>query len=147
MISIKNILVPVDLGDPSRRAVKTAAELAKKFDANVTLVHVFDVPMSYGGMDLPPRDLLAPMWQADREELDALLAEVRATVPSATLLVSQGVPWREVLATIERLSPDLVVMGTRGRRGLGRALLGSVTEKIVRLSPAPVLTMRARDDV
>jgi nucleotide-binding universal stress UspA family protein len=146
MIAIKDILVPMDLGAPSRRALETAVELARKFDANVTVVHVFDAPLAYSGMDLPPRDLLAPIWDEDRAALEALLTEVRATLPDAKLLFAQGTPWREVLRTIEQVHPDLVVMGTRGHRGLERALLGSVTEKIVRLSPAPVLTMRAEDD-
>lgn len=146
MISFAKILVPTDLGEPSRHALTTAVELAKKFDAQIVLVHVFDVPMSYAGMDLSPRDLLAPLWQGAKEQLDVALADVRKSIPNATLTVSQGTPWREILAAIEREHADLVVVGTHGRRGIGRALLGSVAEKLVRLSPVPVLTVRTRDE-
>ena len=51
-------------------------------------------------------------------------------------------PWEEILATIEAVGADLVIMGTHGRRGVPRLLLGSVAEKIVRTSPVPVLTVR-----
>lgn len=142
MITLKHILVPTDLGEPAKRALGFAIDLAAKFDGRITLVHVFDVPLSYAGMDLSPMDLLAPVWAAAREQLDALLTEVKRSNPDARLIVARGVPWREILATIEKEQPDLVVMGTHGRSGIGRALLGSVAEKIVRLSPAPVLTLR-----
>ena len=61
-----------------------------------------------------------------------------------TALLECGAPWREILRVVEETKPDLVVMGTHGRRGLGHALIGSVAEKLVRMSPAPVLTVRPR---
>jgi len=56
-----------------------------------------------------------------------------------------GVPWEEILDTAKKLDVGLIVMGTHGRRGLPRAILGSVAEKVVRLSPVPVLTVRGAD--
>ena len=94
-------------------------------------------------MGLAPVDLLAPMWTAGFQQLEDTLAKVKVTAPRATEETARGVPWREILASIERHRPDLVVMGTHGRRGLPRMVLGSVAEKIVRMSPIPVLTVSA----
>ncbi len=141
MIAFKNILVPVDFGEPSRRALEVAISLAKQNGAALTVLHVFDVPPSYASMDLSPVDLLTPMWSAAQAELDATLAKVKDSLPQATHCLTRGTPWREILATIERTHPDLVVVGTHGRTGLERVLLGSVAERIVRLSPVPVLTV------
>ena len=141
-----NILVPFDFGEPSERALEVAIDLAKQNGAHVTLLHVFDVPPSYAGMGMSPVDLLTPMWAAGKKQLEDTLERVKATCSSVTEQTARGVPWREILSAIEQLRPDLVVMGTHGRSGIPRAVLGSVAEKIVRLSPVPVLTVRARDD-
>jgi nucleotide-binding universal stress UspA family protein len=143
MIAFKNILVPVDFSESSDRAVNVALELAKQYNSALTVVHVFDVPSAYAGMDLSPMDLLAPMLEAARKQLDATLAEVRSKIPSATVVMARGAPWREILNAVDEKHPDLVVMGTHGRRGIERAVLGSVTEKVVRLCPVPVLTVRS----
>jgi len=145
MKTFSNILVPVDFGETSERALELALALAKEDSGTFIILHVFDVPASYPGMGISPVDLLAPMWTAGRKQLEDTLELVKAKIPNATEEMSRGVPWREILAAIERHRPDLVVMGTRGRRGLPRMVLGSVAEKIVRLSPVPVLTVRARD--
>jgi len=141
-----SILVPTDFGEPSERALEVAIDLAKRDNAELTVLHVFDVPPSYAAMDIAPMDLLTPMWSAARQQTACVIAKVRESLPSATELTAMGVPWREILATIEQKHPDLVVVGTHGRRGLPRALLGSVAEKIVRLSPCPVLTVRAKGE-
>ena len=141
MNAFKNILVPVDFGEPSRHALEVAIDLAKQNGAALTVLHVFDVPLSYAGMDLSPMDLLAPMWAAAQAELDSTLAKVKPALPNATQCMARGVPWREILTMIERTHPNLVVVGKHGRTGLERVFLGSVAEKIVRLSPVPVLTV------
>lgn len=146
METFSNILVPIDFGAPSERALEIALDLAKNDGGKVIILHVFDVPASYAGMGISPIDLLAPMWAAGRKQLEDTLEKVKTKVPDATEEIARGVPWREILAAIERHRPDLVVMGTRGRQGVPRMVLGSVAEKIVRLSPVPVLTVRARDE-
>lgn len=147
MITFKSILVPVDFNEPSRHALEVAVELAKQYGAAVTLLHVFDVPPAYSGMGIPPMDLLAPMVEVARKQLDETLAEARKLIPNVTAIMGHGVPWREIIDAIEQKHVDLVVMGTHGRRGVGRALLGSVTEKVVRVSAVPVLTVRAEQVV
>jgi nucleotide-binding universal stress UspA family protein len=142
MIPFKKILVPVDFGPASNEALKAAVELAKHDGAELVLVHVWEIPTySYAAMDYAAADLLGPVRDAAQAQLTETLARVRKDVPGATGTLEHGLPWHEVLAAIERTQPDLVVMGTHCRKGVRRMLLGSVAEKIVRASPAPVLTM------
>jgi nucleotide-binding universal stress UspA family protein len=148
MIPFKKILVPVDFGPASNEALKTAIELAKHDGAELVLVHVWEIPMySYPAMTYVAADLLGPVRDAARAQLAETLESVRKEVPGATGTLQHGLPWQEVLATIERTQPDLVVMGTHGRKGVRRMFLGSVAEKIVRASPAPVLTMHGPPEV
>jgi nucleotide-binding universal stress UspA family protein len=147
MVTFKNILVPVDFGEPSDNAVRIAVDLAKQFRASLTLVHTWEIPAYvYAGVEVAAVDLYHPMRDVAQRQLDDALAKVKKDVPDAKAVLACGTPWREILAAIERVRPDLVVMGTHGRRGITRALLGSVTEKIVRTSPAPVLTVGAERD-
>jgi len=144
MSTFKHILVPLDFGEPSRRALELAIELTQQFGAALTLVHVYEIPaMAYGGLAPTAIDLVTPIMKAAQDELDRELTEVRRRVPTTKGILRSGVPWREIVAAIEEIGADLVVMGTHGRRGLPHLVLGSVAEKIVRMSPVPVLTARA----
>jgi nucleotide-binding universal stress UspA family protein len=151
MISFKHILVPVDFGEPSDCALETAIDLAKQYSASVTLVHTWEYPpYAYTGMEFSAVDLLGPIQKAAREQLDQSVAKAQKALPptaNVTGILRQGVAWQQILSTIEEVKPDLVVMGTHGRRGVKHALLGSVAEKIVRTSMTPVLTIRAAEDV
>jgi len=143
-IEFRHLLVPVDFGEHSRRALDAAIELARRFGAELTLVHIYEFPAYvYGGMTYATTDLFAPIEAAARDQLDQTLQEVRAMVPGAKAVLRRAPVAQGILAVIDEVHPDLVVMGTHGRTGMSHALLGSVAEKIVRLSPAPVLTMRA----
>jgi nucleotide-binding universal stress UspA family protein len=144
-VAFRKILVPVDFEEPSKHALEMGVDLAKQYGASLTIVHTWEVPAyAYSGMEVSPMDLFTPIQKAARDELNALLSEVKLELPKATGVLKQGSPWREILSMIEDTKPDLVVMGTHGRRGLARVLLGSVAEKIVRTSPVPVLTVSAK---
>lgn len=147
MITFAKILVPIDFGDSSKRALELAIELAQQNGASLTLLHTWEIPAyAYNGMEFQPVDLLTPIEDAARAQLDGVLADVKKQVPASKAILARGVPWREILNVIEQTTPDLVVIGTHGRRGIGRALLGSVAEKVVRISPAPVLTVRGNSE-
>ena len=140
-MTITNILVPTDFSACSEHALDYAIQLADRLDAKVHLLSVIGVP-SYGVPELGV-GITAPMIDnliADHQrELDQL-ARVRKLVSQTMVRVGDA---RDViLQTAEELKADLIVMGTHGRRGISRALLGSVTEMIVRTSPIPVLTVR-----
>jgi len=144
-MDFKHVLAPTDFGEPSGRAVKLAVELAQSFNAMLTLLHAYEVPVyTYPQVDSIVVDLITPIEQAAREQLDRELATVQLKIPNAKSILRSGVPWREILSVIDDVHADLVVMGTHGRRGVTHALLGSVAEKVVRLSPVPVLTVRDR---
>jgi nucleotide-binding universal stress UspA family protein len=139
----KHILAPVDFGESSQQALDTAIELATRLGAKLTIVHCYEIPAyAYGGMTFVAADLLGPVQDAAREQLEKTLAEVKKRFPGATGLLRRGVPWSEILAAADETKADLVVMGTHGRRGVAHALLGSVAEKVVRTSPVAVLTVR-----
>jgi nucleotide-binding universal stress UspA family protein len=139
--TFKQILVPTDFGESSDRALAMAADLAVKFGASLTVLHTYEVPVyGYPGVVIPA-DLSDSIRDAAQKHLDRQLTEIRKRIPKAEGILSLGIPWREIGGAIERIHADLVVMGTHGRRGVNRMLVGSVTEKIVRTCPVPVLTV------
>jgi nucleotide-binding universal stress UspA family protein len=139
MSSIKHILVPVDFSPASERSLDKALQLARAFDARVTLLHVWSLPaVGYAeGLAWPIDDLQ----QAAREALAEVYAKTVKLHPKTDSVLLEGNEWRQILETVNSRGCDLVVMGTHGRRGLPRLLLGSVAERVVRPSPVPVLTV------
>jgi nucleotide-binding universal stress UspA family protein len=129
--TIDRILCPTDFSDFSERALRQAVRLASWFEARVTALHVVPpIPgpavMMGGGVYVPiPADLL-------REQREGLERELHRLIEP---LLGEGMP-------IEgRLAADLVVMGTHGRSGFEHLLLGSVTERVLRTAPCPVLSV------
>ncbi len=141
MRNFKHILVPTDFEAPSTHALELAIGLARTFDADLTLLLVWDVPVyPYVGMMVDVGNLISNSEQAATKQLSEELRRVQERVPRARSLLRIGVPWREVVASATALGADLIVMGTHGRHGLPRVFLGSVAERVVRSSPVPVLT-------
>ena len=141
MLAIKHILVPTDFSEPSDRALAMAVELARAFDAKLTLLHVWSIPNTgYAEALAWP---IEAMEAAARRALDDALASTSKSYAKTDAMLREGNEWKQVLAVVDELGIDLVVMGTHGRRGLPRLVLGSVAEKVVRLCPAPVLTVAA----
>ncbi|WP_394842366.1 universal stress protein [Pendulispora brunnea] len=130
--SIAQILVPTDFGDAANQALTLAITLASRFDAAITLLHTCAVPVSR------PMDDVAG---AVHGELDAVLAGARERYARIEAVLAWGEPWQEILEGSRACRAELIVMGTHGRRGFSRVLLGSVAEKVVRLSPIPVVTV------
>lgn len=141
MLAIKHILVPTDFSEPSGRALTMALELARSFDAQLSLLHVWSVPNTgYAEALSWPIDA---MEAAARRALDEALASTRKLYAKTDAVLREGNEWKQVLEAVDNLGIDLVVMGTHGRRGLPRLVLGSVAEKVVRTCPVPVLTVSA----
>ena len=138
----KHLLVPTDFGESSERAVALAVDLATKYGAALTLLHTCEIPVTpYAGAYGAAMDFLTPVRAAAQTRLDQALAELRTRFPKADGVLCVGSPWQEIEQRIAATHADLVVMGTHGRRGVNRMLLGSVAEKIVRTSTVPVLTV------
>jgi len=146
MTNFKRILVATDFSEPSERALETALDLAARFDSELTLVHIWEFP-SYEYMHgvVLPIDFAERIAEAARVRMASTISSIKQRSPNAKSIVKMGVVWSKVLSTIEETRPDLLVLGTHGRRGLKRAVLGSVAEKLVRLSPVPVLTVHGSE--
>jgi universal stress protein A len=140
------ILVPVDFSAYSAEAVRWAADLSRRYEAALDVVHVFQT-MTYAlpeGYVVPDGTQL----QAIMNEFEAQLAATkRAAVEAGGLKVEtkllQGGVATEILRFAKERECDLIVLGTHGRTGMKHMLLGSVAEYIVRVAPCPVLTVRA----
>ncbi len=141
MLHIAHVLCPVDFSDFSRHALDHAAALARWYGARLTLLHVF---VNRPGADVPP----IPMTDVDRQQLTAELRRMAAHVPVDVLLdlrVTEASDiHREILTQAEMVSADLLVLGTHGRSGFERFVLGSVAERIVRTAPCPTMIVPRR---
>jgi nucleotide-binding universal stress UspA family protein len=143
MLSFQRILVATDFGAPAEHALELAIELAKQFDAKLTLLHVYAVPpVPYGSAFALMIDELAAMAQ---KSLDAELVKTKLRFPDCEGMLRPGNAGHEILVAAEEAQAGLIVMGTHGGRGFG-ALFGSVAEKVVRHAHVPVLTVAARGD-
>ncbi len=140
MAVFEHILVATDFSEASEPAVRLAVALARDSGADLHVVHVCEIP-SY--VDLAtPVDLVTPLTETAEARLREVVEAVRDACPGAEGLVELGVPWEQILAAAAKVRADLVVLGTHGRRGFVHAVLGSVAERVVRLSRVPVLTVR-----
>jgi len=141
-----SILCPVDFSASSRRAVDLAAEVVKPGGAGITLLHVLDVPVAFSGEPTVP-EFTRNLDKHAAELLDTWAVQLRAKVAVPVTIRSRiGTPGAQTLALLDNEpNVDLVVMGSRGRTGITRALLGSVAEKIVRHAKCPVLVARIRE--
>jgi len=139
------ILVAVDLSDPSIAALKTARALAEARGATLAIVHVVAsvvavqpfFPQSYGINATNALELA----RLAGEALERRVSEVEGC-SGAERFVELGIPYAEIVRRAEAWNADLVVVGSRGRTGISRALLGSVAEHVVRVAHCPVLVSR-----
>ena len=148
MSDIRTILVPIDFSLGSRAALRHAAMIAERFGARIQLLHVWEPSpvvapnqMAWVGGDADTfwRELSGDL----KKRIDALVAdEVPHLRHDINVAVEAGYVAHSIVRHVERGSYDLVVMGTHGRTGLSHLLLGSVAERVVRMSPTPVLTVR-----
>lgn len=148
MGTIRRILVPVDFSEPSQRALDYAAELARPFGAAIEVLHVAEVPAFVPSASLPEaRASDLSLVTLVRESADKMLTEfvvaaaARGVVVQASRL-ELGSPARVITEVAAAGDYDLIVLGTHGRTGLTRALMGSVAERVVRHAPCPVLSVR-----
>jgi nucleotide-binding universal stress UspA family protein len=146
MIEIKTILCPIDFSDHARRALDHAAAIARWYDSTITLFHVHMVPppAAYGLEAPPPVGMV--LTQEDRERLTAGMARFAETATASgvpiELAIEQGASVaNEILRQASWMRADLLAIGTHGRSGFDRLLLGSVTEKVLRKAECPVLTV------
>jgi universal stress protein A len=144
-MAFRSILVPVDYSEPSRRALELALSLDDS--AEVTVVHVWDRPAYVGEEvvahpDGSRRSLSELIRETAERDMSEFLSRVK-TPPGKTFKhhLLTGDPVSTIVAEASKPGYDVIVVGTHGRTGMTKLLLGSVTEKLIRLSPIPVLTV------
>ena len=147
MLRLTQILAPTDFSEHSDGALRHAAELARQFGAKLVLLHVVsnETLESISKAHVPPHPVdkvYEDLVQEIREQYaNHVPPEVRKVLETE-VLVLPGVPFLEIVRAARLKGVDLIVMATHGRTGLSHALVGSVTEKVVRMAPCPVLSIR-----
>ncbi|ARA92554.1 hypothetical protein AWN76_004790 [Rhodothermaceae bacterium RA] len=142
--TVRRILVPVDFSENATQAIRYARELARLYDARLDLLHAYEeiaIPDVYGvGPVMLPAQTIS---ERVAEALEKLRREtIGSDVPTETHVLI-GHPALTILDFAERHGVDLIVIATHGWSGLKRLLLGSITEKVIRMAPCPVFTVRS----
>lgn len=142
----KHILIPVDGSPTAQRAVEKAAGLGKAFGSAASVIYVID-PYPFTGLGSDFAYGQAEYLAAAAKEAEVAIAAARKALEGAGLTVQSRVveahaTWRGILETAEALGADLIVMGSHGRRGLEKMMLGSVAQRVLSHSSLPVFVVR-----
>lgn len=146
MIAIRNVLVATDFSEPSATALTYGRAMARSFGARLHVLHVFE-PLWMAGADVAGggialASVIDGLEESARKQLDATVTEQdRRELGAAGVVLTSESPAREIARYAHETNADLIVIGTHGRSGLSRMLVGSVAEIVVRLAPCPVLTV------
>ena len=138
-MDIKRIVFPTDFSHTGDAALRFATTLAKESGAKIIVVHVQESPIAYGG-----GEMYYGIAEPDEAEQLKMLHQVRPTDPSVPVehRLVMGDPASTVVSVAEEEKADLIVLGSHGRAGLSRLLMGSVAEAIVRKAHCPVLVYK-----
>jgi nucleotide-binding universal stress UspA family protein len=147
MIALENILVATDFGVASETALAYGRALAERFGAKLHLLHVtadvyLAASMGYG-YEVMPLSLQEQNERNAKRELDGLLSdEDRQMLRATGVVVTNNTPALAIAEYAKNNKANLIVMGTHGRGALAHLFMGSVAERVVRIAPCPVLTVR-----
>jgi nucleotide-binding universal stress UspA family protein len=138
MITVTRILCPVDFSEPSKRALRHALAIARWHESELAVLYVEDALLHAASVEASGyRDLPERLYQ----ELHDFIQDAGGRDRHVRIHIDSGDTVSAILEHATRNASDLIVMGTHGRSGLARAVLGSVTERVVRQAPIPVLTI------
>lgn len=139
MLPFKTILFATDFSPPSRVAFEVASALARDYRARLIALHVVE-PAKIGYAEF--NTYIGP--EEDRGDAMRMLQSLKAPAPTVTIeyRLLEGDPATVITETAAEIGADLIIMGTHGRTGLARMMMGSVAEEVLRRAPCPVLTMR-----
>jgi len=147
MITLKKILVATDFSEPSEAALAYGLELARQFGSTVVVAHVVENALTGAvgadGFVFSDPGLQQHLEASARRRLDTLLSdEDRAVLGAETIVIASNTPAYAIVDYARTADVGLIVMGTHGRGAVAHLLMGSVAERVVRLAPCPVLTVR-----
>jgi len=141
MLAIKTILHPTDYSEGANQAFQLACSLARDHGARLIVLHVSPPPAAtIGGMAAVPPLPDEHEHPADLKKLLSMGSQFPTVALEHRLI--EGIPFEEILRVAEETSCDLIVMGTHGRTGLNRLVMGSVAEQVMRKASCPVLTVK-----
>ncbi|SIR87399.1 universal stress protein [Natronorubrum thiooxidans] len=136
----QDVLIPTDGSDGTRQSIMHGLTIANRFEATIHALSI--VPE--GPLGTLQNEAATP---AAHRAVERVAAEAARDGIEATTGVEQGVPHEAILEYAADHDIDLIVMGTQGRTGLDRVLVGSVTERVVRMADVPVVTVRLTDEI
>lgn len=148
-MDIQTILVPTDFSKDADKALETAVELAKTFGARVEVVHVYhlEIPIAspMGGGYAFPDGFFESIRKHSQAKVDEVVRAKAGSGVDISGRAVEGPPSIAIAQEAEKISADLIVIGTRGLTGLKHVVLGSVAERTVRTAKCPVLTVKGDD--
>src|SRR6478609_6416603 len=152
-MKFENIVVPTDFSNNANSAVPYALELGKSFGAAVHLLHIFDAALyftataadTYAVLAATPTGWLATKYDADEFKLRKLAETLGASGVTLRPVIRKGSPAHEIVQFAGEQANPLIIIATHGRTGLAHLLMGSVAERVVRISTCPVLTVPSKE--
>ena len=145
---MKNILVPIDFAPVGKEVLALASDIARAFNAKLWLVHVAAPDPEFVGYHAGPsyvREQRADVLRHEHTDLQTMSAGLTSRGLTAEALLVQGPTTDTLLDEADRIKADLIVMGSHGRGGLFKALVGSVSEQVLKQSRVPVLIVPSPD--
>ena len=145
MAIYRRILIPVDFSECSQEALAQACDLARRFDAELHLVHVVE---PFPTVTVASAEFYGDYHNYVKQQIDAARGQLSALPPPelgpkpVVRAILQGRPDQEIVSYAADHGTDLIVLGTHGRTGVNRWLIGSVSERVVRHAPCAVLVVR-----
>ena len=145
MIEIKSILFPTDFSEYSNHALKYAVALAESFKAKLVVLHVCEHPIAGSGIEayhfaIP--EYVLDLEQRERKALDVLVGQLCDKHLDIESVFIIGRAYHEIVKTAKEREVDVITMATHGSKGISHLVFGSTAEKVVRLAPCPVLTVK-----
>lgn len=148
-MTFTKIMCPIDFSPGSQQAMRTAVRIAREHDAELVLVHSWHIPpAAFAGDHVYAADIVQTLSDDAQRALDKAVGEAREQgARRVTSKLLNGLPWQQIVDAARRdPALGLIVIGTHGRTGLSRVLMGSVAELVVRHASCPVLTVRPANE-
>jgi universal stress protein A len=142
---MRKILVPVDFSSSSNKAFLFAREMVKCWEGELHLVHILDTDFLSGAVHITiePLDESVAKWKKRAEDkLKAIYHDEEGPELTGEIHIQDGKPHEEILKLADELDVGMIVIGSHGRKGLERAIFGSVAEKVTRMAKTPILVIK-----
>lgn len=144
-MKIESVLFPTDFSEGSFNALPYAADLSRHYNAKLYILHVvYDVFRATDSHipHISADELYREMSVWATKEIDRCCVEETRGLPDVKKVVLKGIPYDEIVNFAEKEKIDIIVMGTHGKKGIERLFFGSTAERVVRIAPCPVMTVR-----